>query len=62
MKFYYLSILLVFFSVSCASKKEVLYMQDAERVAEAEVQYTSAKIQPNDILKILSRDYLGLSD
>lgn len=28
-------------------------MQDAERVAEAEVQYTSAKIQPNDILKIL---------
>lgn len=28
-------------------------MQDAEMVAEAEVQYTSAKIQPNDILKIL---------
>ncbi|MBO6878936.1 polysaccharide biosynthesis/export family protein [Winogradskyella sp.] len=37
---------------SCASKKEVLYMQDAMTEASGEVKYNSATIQPNDILKI----------
>ncbi|MBO3115792.1 polysaccharide biosynthesis/export family protein [Winogradskyella sp. DF17] len=37
---------------SCASKKDIFYMQDASDVAEQSVTYVSSKIQPNDILKI----------
>ncbi|WP_179343801.1 polysaccharide biosynthesis/export family protein [Winogradskyella ursingii] len=37
---------------SCASKKEVLYLQDADSVNNSTLKYTNATIQPNDILKI----------
>ena len=37
---------------SCATKKKVLYLQDATAQGASEVNYVSAKIQPNDILKI----------
>ncbi|MTE26553.1 polysaccharide biosynthesis/export family protein [Winogradskyella ouciana] len=48
---------LIFFLVlilvsSCASKKEVLYMQDAKTEGNGNVNYSTATIQPNDILKI----------
>ncbi|MBC2844499.1 polysaccharide biosynthesis/export family protein [Winogradskyella flava] len=37
---------------SCASKKEILYLQDADEYSNENVPYTNAKIQPNDVLKI----------
>ncbi|WP_411893506.1 polysaccharide biosynthesis/export family protein [Winogradskyella sp. A2] len=37
---------------SCASKKQVLYLQDATVEGIGNINYQSAKIQPNDILKI----------
>ncbi|WP_299361298.1 polysaccharide biosynthesis/export family protein [Winogradskyella sp.] len=46
-------IFLVFvLAVSCATKKEVLYMQDAMTNGSGAVNYESSAIQPNDILKI----------
>ncbi|MCB0399477.1 MAG: polysaccharide biosynthesis/export family protein [Winogradskyella sp.] len=52
MKIKLIALLLALFFVSCASKKEILYMQDAKTVAVGQVNYESANIQPNDILKI----------
>ena len=52
MKFKYHIIILAVFIVSCASKKELLYIQDAASVASNQVVYGAPKIQPNDILKI----------
>lgn len=52
MKFRYHIVLFALTIVSCASKKEVLYLQDATSVATNQVEYSSALIQPNDILKI----------
>ena len=46
---YFLVLLLV---SSCASKKEVLYLQDAATEGSGNVNYQTATIQPNDILKI----------
>lgn len=37
---------------SCTSKKEILYLQDADSYANTEIPYTNAKIQPNDVLRI----------
>ena len=37
---------------SCASKKEIWYLQDSEQFNNTSYQYESPKIQPNDILKI----------
>ncbi|WP_111682118.1 polysaccharide biosynthesis/export family protein [Winogradskyella tangerina] len=44
-------ILLVFIS-SCASKKDILYLQDADSANNSNVNYSDPVIQPNDILKI----------
>ncbi|WP_299519950.1 polysaccharide biosynthesis/export family protein [Winogradskyella sp.] len=52
MKFNLSFLLVLFLLCSCASKKEVLYMQDAITEANGTVNYESANIQPNDILKI----------
>ncbi len=52
MKIKIVALLLVFMTASCAFKKEILYMQDAETTGVGTIQYQSANIQPNDILKI----------
>lgn len=44
------SLVLVF--SSCASKKEILYFQDADDYIPQEIYYEPVKIQPNDILNI----------
>ncbi|MDT0559373.1 polysaccharide biosynthesis/export family protein [Ichthyenterobacterium sp. W332] len=51
MRFLLLILLSVIFS-SCASKKEVLYFQDAKEKGALTVSYKSPTIQPNDILDI----------
>ncbi|MBR9914837.1 MAG: polysaccharide export protein [Algicola sp.] len=38
--------------MSCASKKEILYLQDADQNDSSTISYQNATIQPNDILKI----------
>lgn len=43
--------ILLFFS-SCASKKDIWYVQDSENYDNSKVQFSNIKIQPNDILKI----------
>jgi polysaccharide export outer membrane protein len=40
------------FACSCVGKKEILYMQDAEVFANADIPYTNSLIQPNDVLRI----------
>ncbi|MDH7911503.1 polysaccharide biosynthesis/export family protein [Winogradskyella sp. SYSU M77433] len=48
-------ILIVFFvgmCFSCATKKEILYLQDVDSRVNDEINYTNAKIQPNDVLRI----------
>lgn len=47
-----LSLLVLVVLSACASKKEILYMQDAIQQDNSKVNYESANIQPNDILKI----------
>ncbi|AXB58504.1 polysaccharide export protein [Flavobacterium fluviale] len=37
---------------SCTTKKQMLYLQDLDSYANSTINYTSPKIQPNDILKI----------
>lgn len=37
---------------SCASKKDILYLQDADSNNTSEIIYQDATIQPNDILKV----------
>lgn len=37
---------------SCASKKDILYLQDIETKGSGAIAYQSSNIQPNDILKI----------
>ncbi|WP_461599727.1 polysaccharide biosynthesis/export family protein [Winogradskyella sp.] len=46
------SALLLILVASCASRKEILYMQDAKDVGNAAINYQTPTIQPNDILKI----------
>lgn len=52
MKIRVISVLFLCMLCSCASKKKVLYLQDASNEGINKVNYESAKIQPNDILKI----------
>lgn len=44
--------LLVLFLQSCATKKEILYFQDANVLEAQRITYETPKIQPNDILNI----------
>ncbi|BAO76207.1 polysaccharide export outer membrane protein [Winogradskyella sp. PG-2] len=37
---------------SCASKKEILYLQDIEQFSNKDIIYSNAVIQPNDVLSI----------
>ena len=53
MKIKFIALFSFLIVASCASKKEVLYMQDAETAGIGTIQYQSANIQPNDILKII---------
>lgn len=53
MKRIFFSLLVLVFLSSCASKKEILYMQDAMQQDNSIVNYGAANIQPNDILKII---------
>lgn len=48
----YVLLLLVLMLSSCATKKEVLYLQDANENNSAQINYQETTIQPNDILKI----------
>lgn len=52
MKLNYVLLLLVLTLSSCASKKDVLYLQDANQNNSSEIVYQNSTIQPNDILKI----------
>ncbi|MCD2257635.1 polysaccharide biosynthesis/export family protein [Psychroserpens luteolus] len=52
MKIKFLGLVLLFVITSCASKKEILYLQDATENNSSEITYQTATIQPNDILKI----------
>ena len=49
---------LVMLSLSCASKKEILYFQDIDRQNDTKVVFTETLIQPNDMLRI---DVVALS-
>jgi len=44
--------ILVLVLQSCASKKDILYFQDAQMLPPQQIHYESPKIQPNDILDI----------
>ena len=37
---------------SCTTKKQMLYLQDLDKFSNTALNYTTTKIQPNDILKI----------
>ena len=50
---YYLYLLCCCLVCSCVSKKEILYMQDVDAYANSAVPYTNAKMQPNDVLRIV---------
>ncbi|WCO01121.1 polysaccharide biosynthesis/export family protein [Psychroserpens ponticola] len=52
MKSKYLMLLFVLVLTSCASKKDLFYLQDAVENNETEIKYQSMTVQPNDILKI----------
>lgn len=43
---------IIFLVNSCATKKEIWYLQDSEQYNNTSYQYESPEIQPNDILKI----------
>ena len=47
-----MSIIGLFLIVSCASKEEIYYLQDANEKGVGNIVYETAQIQPNDILKI----------
>ena len=52
MRKFFLIFIISLFLGSCASKKDILYLQDSAQYDNSVVQYTSPTIQPNDILKI----------
>lgn len=37
---------------SCATKKEILYLQDIDQYTNTDISYVNANIQPNDVLRI----------
>ena len=43
---------LLLLSVSCVSKKDMLYLQDVDTINNQQVRYTNHTIQVDDILKI----------
>lgn len=45
-------VLFVLLMMSCATKKDIHYLQDVDATSRAEVKYQSSRIQPNDILRI----------
>ncbi|SMP28288.1 polysaccharide export outer membrane protein [Flavobacterium hercynium] len=47
-----MSLLFLLLLQSCTTKKQTLYMQDLDMYANSNLNYTSTKIQPNDILKV----------
>lgn len=47
-----LLVLLIFVLQSCVSKKEVLYLQDANKYNFQDIDYVASTIQPDDILSI----------
>ncbi len=52
MKIKYLSLLILTLTLACASKKDIHYFQDIKENTERPINYQSATIQPNDILRI----------
>jgi len=52
MKTIFLGLILLLVISSCTSKKDILYMQNADLQNENAVVYQNTTIQPNDILKI----------
>ena len=52
MKIRVLVMLLLIVVSSCASKKDILYLQDADIKSNIKIGYQNTSIQPNDILKI----------
>lgn len=52
MKIRVLIVLSILVMSSCASKKDVLYLQDADVNSNMQIGYQNTSIQPNDILKI----------
>ncbi|WP_431137262.1 polysaccharide biosynthesis/export family protein [Psychroserpens mesophilus] len=52
MKLKCLALLLILIATSCATKKEILYLQDANENNQREINFQYTTIQPNDILKI----------
>jgi polysaccharide export outer membrane protein len=52
MKNIFFRILFLVLLTSCASKKDILYIQDADVNNSSNIIYQNATIQPNDILKI----------
>jgi len=52
MKFKILGLISLVVLASCASKKDVLYLQDIDTKGASAIPYQSASIQPNDILKV----------
>lgn len=52
MKLQLIGLLMLFIAASCASKKDIIYLQDADTEAVSAISYQDATIQPNDILKI----------
>ncbi len=52
MNYRFCFLLIIVLIQSCATKKQILYIQDAEINKEEEVKYREVTIQPNDILKI----------
>ena len=47
-----ITLLLSLMFQSCTTKKNMLYLQDLDQYSNSTLNYTSTKIQPNDILKI----------
>lgn len=45
-------LLLILVIQSCTTRKQMLYLQDVDDVSNTMLNYTTTKIQPNDILKI----------
>lgn len=45
-------VLLLLILQSCTTKKQILYLQDLDQYSNTDLTYATAKIQPNDILKI----------
>lgn len=45
-------LLLLLMLQSCTTKKQMLYLQDLDKYSNTTLNYTTTKIQPNDILKV----------